>query len=166
MIADSALKQPTMFGVLAVVILLGNWGNNYFLRDYLLNLQINRSMVYGSTDNMVTTRFRLILMISCGLLVRRIAASEINFANQGISDLNNLTFPSDATILILNDNPLGMIPDGIFQNLTELTSLALARTQLVDSSMTRESFLGLGSVTAVSIFLCSARSILETHNIG
>ena len=87
--------------------------------------------------------------------MRYTATSEINFANQGISDLNNLTFPSDTTILILSDNPLGLIPAGIFQNLTELTSLALARTQLVDSSMTRETFLGLGSITKVSMCMCS-----------
>ena len=107
-------------------------------------------------DKMVTARLRVILMISCGFQVRRTAASEINFANQGISDLNNLTFPFDATVLILSDNPLGIIPAGIFQNLTELTSLALALTQLVNGSMTRESFLGLESVTKVSMCTWSA----------
>ena len=114
---------------------------------------------------MATSGFKLILMMSCGFLMKHATASEENLANQGITDLSSLTFPTSTTILILNDNPLLEIPAGIFQNLTDLTSLSLATTQLVDSSMTRESFLGLGSITKVSTYMSTASST-ETGNTG
>ena len=77
-----------------------------------------------------------------------------DFSNQGLKKISGLHIPSNTTKLNVSTNPLGAIPNGTFMeySLPSVRELKLISTQLTDSGICRDSFLGMGTLTRVRIF--------------
>ena len=82
----------------------------------------------------------------------------VNFENQDVTDetFTTLDICENVTELNLSNNPsITSIPEGVFQNLSSLVKLELAKIDFEDSGITVSSFEGLGSLNVVSIIMSS-----------
>ena len=83
----------------------------------------------------------LLLIMGCNF----VRCIETDLKGQGLTIIPVSSISEDTTNLLLQNNPLRTIPDGVFQglNLSDLNVVNLGNTKLTDGNVTGQSFQGL-----------------------
>ncbi len=83
----------------------------------------------------------------------------VDLGNRGLTETQfaALDVPSNTTSLLLDNNNIKPIPAGLFSGLSAVVTLKLGNNELTDSSVVRDSFLGVEGVQSVS-----TRNAIET----
>ena len=97
---------------------------------------------------------KILLVMVCITMMPSMAKCQwvVDLGNRGLTETQfaALDVPSNTTSLLLDNNNIKPIPAGLFSGLSTVVTLKLGNNGLTDSSVVRDSFLGVEGIQSVS----------------